>query len=84
MDLVQDSSSECALQMYEVSTKNHLRFSNYRADTILQRTDRQMDGRKGKTICLPTLPAGDINIPCLFVYTCTSFNSLLRFRAIFF
>ena len=83
MDLVRDTSSKCALQMYEISSKYHLRFLSYRADTILWRTDRQTDrwtDARGKTICLPTVPAGDINIPCLFVYTRISFNSLLRFR----
>ena len=44
-------------------------------------TDRQTDrwtDASGKTICLPTVAAGDINIPCLLVYTRISFNSLLR------
>ena len=45
MDLVHDTSSECALQMYEISSKYHLRFLSYRAYTILWRTDRQTDGR---------------------------------------
>ena len=35
MGLEHDTSSECALQMYEVSLKYLLHLSNYRADTIL-------------------------------------------------
>ena len=31
--LVQDTSSQCALQMYEVSLEYPLRLSSYRADT---------------------------------------------------
>ena len=50
MVLVPGMSSECALQMYEVSSKYPLQFSSYRADTVLWRTDR----RKGKNN-LPTL-----------------------------
>ena len=41
MVLVHDTSSECALQMYEVSLKL---LSSYRADMILWLTDRQTDG----------------------------------------
>ena len=70
MDLVHDTSSEMCLKMCEVSSKYLLRVSSYRADTIFvmdRQTDRQTDGRKGKTICLPTLPGGDINIHCLFI-----------------
>ena len=80
-DLVHATSSECALHMYEISSKYHLRFLSYRADTFVtdRQTDRWTDAR-GKTICLPTVPAGDINIPCLLVYTRISSNSLLRFR----
>ena len=58
MVLVHDTSSQCALQMYEVSLKYLLRLSSYRADTILLRTDGQTDTQteaRGKTICLPTL-----------------------------
>ena len=49
MVLVYDTSSECALQIYEVSLK-------YTA-IVIERTgfcDGQTDAR-GKTICLPTL-----------------------------
>ena len=64
MVLVQDTSFECALQMYEVCLKYLWRLSSYRADRILWWTDRQTDGRrdkrKGKAICLPTLSRGDI------------------------
>ena len=35
MVLVHDTSSQCALQLYEVSLKYLLRLSSYRADTIL-------------------------------------------------
>ena len=35
MVVVHDSPSECALQMYEVSSKYLLQLSSYRADTIL-------------------------------------------------
>ena len=62
MVLVHDTSSRHGLQVYQVSLKNLLRFSSYRADTIC---DRQTDGRtdaRGKTICLPTLSGGDIKI----------------------
>ena len=45
MDLVRDTSYECALQMYKISSKSHLRVLSYRADTILWRTDRQTDWR---------------------------------------
>ena len=41
--LVHDTSSECALQMYEVSLKYLQGLSSYRVDTIL--TDRQADAR---------------------------------------
>ena len=56
--LVNATSSECVLQMYEVSLKYLLRLSSNRADTILCWTDGRTDRRK--TICLPTLPGGDI------------------------
>ena len=36
---VNDTSSRCALQVYEVSLKYLLRFSSYRAVTILRPTD---------------------------------------------
>ena len=56
MVLVQDTSSQCALQMYEVSSKY---FNCYQV--IIEWTrfceDRQTDAR-GKTICLTTLEGG--------------------------
>ena len=56
MVLSNDTSSHCALSVYEVSLKNLKRFSSYRADT---NCDGQTDAW-GKTICLPTLKWGDI------------------------
>ena len=47
MVLVHDSSSECALQMYEVSLKHLGRLSSYRADTIFVK-DRPTDERRGR------------------------------------
>ena len=64
MVLVHDTSSQCALQMNEVSLKYLLRLSSYRADghdfvtdgqtdrPTDRQTDKQTDRRKGKTICL--------------------------------
>ena len=47
MVVVHDTPSECALQMYEVSSKYLLHFSSYRADTICDsRTDRQTQEEK--------------------------------------
>ena len=61
MVLMHDKSSECPLQIYEVSLK-------YLGSQVIERTrccdgqtDRQTDAW-GKTICLPTLRGGDINI----------------------
>ena len=47
MILMHDTSSECALQTYEVSLKYLLRLSSYRGDTLFV-TDRQTDGQTGK------------------------------------
>ena len=53
-----DTSSRRGLQVYQLSLKNLLRFSSYRADTICDgQTDGQTDAR-GKTICLSTLKGG--------------------------
>ena len=41
MVLVHDTSSKCALQMYEVSLKYLLPLSSYRANMILWRMDRR-------------------------------------------
>ena len=66
MVLVNDRSSQCALQMYEVSLKYLLRLSSYRADTIVTdrrtdtRTDKQTQGEK-QYVSRP-LQGGDINI----------------------
>ena len=57
MVIVHDTPFECALQMYEVSSKYLLQFSSYRADTIC---DRQTDRRNGKNNMSPVLPGGDI------------------------
>ena len=46
MVLVHDRSSQCALQMYEVSLKYLQRLSSYRADTIWRQTDSQTDRQK--------------------------------------
>ena len=46
MVLVQGTSSECALRIYEVSLKYLYGLSSYRADTILWRTDRWTQGEK--------------------------------------
>ena len=43
MVLVDDTSSECALQTYVVSLKYLLRFSSYRANMIFRQTDRWTD-----------------------------------------
>ena len=43
------------LQLYEVSSKYLLQFQ---VIEWIQFCDGLMDGRKGKTICLPTLPGG--------------------------
>ena len=59
MVLVHDTSSECALQIYEVSLKYLLRLSSYRGDAIFvtdRQTDRQTDGQTGKR-------KGENNIP---------------------
>ena len=57
MFLVHDTLSECALQMFEVSSKYLLRVLIYRVDTILWLTDsqadRRMDGRNGKNNMSP-------------------------------
>ena len=62
MVIVYDTLSECALQMYEVLLKYLWRLSNYRADTILWQTDKQTDGRKGKTMSPDPSSGGDIII----------------------
>ena len=53
MVLVHDTSSECALQLYEVPLKYLERLSSYRADTILWGTDKPTigptDRRKGES-----------------------------------
>ena len=64
MVLEHDTSSECALQMYEVSLK-YLRSLMVIKLTSGHNfvTDRQTDGQtdaRGETICLLTLPGGDI------------------------
>ena len=62
MVLVHDTSSECALQIYEVSLKYLKRLSSYREDTILYRTDPRTNAgadERGKKRCLPTLPGGE-------------------------
>ena len=43
--LVHDTLSECAFQMYKASSKYLLRFSSYRVDTILWRTDGRTQGK---------------------------------------
>ena len=55
MIVVHATPSECALQMYEVSSKYLLKFSSYRADTILWQTDRQTQGENNMS---PILPGG--------------------------
>ena len=72
MVLVNDTLSQCALQMYDVSLKYLQRLSSYRAAMICDgqtdgRTDRQTDTR-GKTICLPTLTGGRHNYKDAFLY----------------
>ena len=56
MVLVHDVSSECALQMYEVSLRYLLRLSSYRGDTFFVK-DRQTDGQTGKRNGENNMPA---------------------------
>ena len=60
MVLKHDTSSECALQMYEVSLKLFLNVFKLKRGqdfvTDRQKTDRGIDGCKGKNNMSPTLP----------------------------
>ena len=74
-------SSHCALQMYEVSLKYVYVYQVIERTRLCdghthRQTDRQTDAR-GKTICLPTLAGGEIDmsasegnrqVPCMNLF----------------
>ena len=63
MVLVLDTSSECTLQKYEVSliiSNGYQVIEQTRFCNGQRQTDGRIEGRKGKIMCLPTLPGAGI------------------------